>query len=69
MPDLLSARRWMRVYVNVPKACYLLPRQSSFFWGAVCRIVRGERRFRDIGRRLGPLGFVEKLLPDPVSET
>lgn len=66
MPDLLSARRWLGMYVNLPKACYLLPRQSAFFWGAVCRIVRGERRFRDIRRKLGPLGFVEKLLPDPL---
>ncbi len=65
MPDLLSARKWWRVYVSVPRACYLLPKHVPFFWQAVCRIVRGERRFRDIRRRLGPAGVLERLLPDP----
>lgn len=65
MPDLLSARRWWRVYVNLPRVCYSLPKRAPFFWDAVCRIVRGERRFRDIRRKLGPAGFVERLLPDP----
>ncbi|MGA7731740.1 MAG: geranylgeranyl reductase family protein [Chloroflexia bacterium] len=65
MPDLISARRWWRIYVSLPRACYSLPRRVPFFWDAVCRIVRGERRFRDIRRRLGPIGVVERLLPDP----
>lgn len=66
MPDLLAARRWMSVYVRMPRACYALPKRAPIFWGAVCRIVRGERRFRDIGKRLGPLGFIERALPDPL---
>jgi flavin-dependent dehydrogenase len=65
MPDLMSARRWWRVYVSLPRACYSLPKHVPFFWQAVCRIVRGERRFRDIRRRLGPAGVVERLLSDP----
>ena len=66
MPDLLSARHWWRVYIWAPRACYTLPKRLPFFWKAVCSIVRGERRFTDIRRRLGPLGFVESLLPDPL---
>jgi geranylgeranyl reductase family protein len=65
MPDLVSARRWWRVYVSLPRACYSLPKRVPLFWHAVCKIVRGERRFRDIRRRLGPLGVIERLLPDP----
>jgi hypothetical protein len=67
MPDLLSARRWLRVYVWLPRACYSLPGRLPFFWQAVCRIIRGERRYTDIRRRLGLFGFVENLLPDPVA--
>ncbi len=66
MPDLLSARRWMRVYVWLPRACYTLPARFRFFWQAVCLIVRGERHYTDIARRLGPFGFIETLLPDPL---
>lgn len=65
MPDLMSARRWWRVYVNMPRVCYSLPRRLPFFWNAVCRIVRGERRFRDIRRALGPAGAVERVMRDP----
>jgi flavin-dependent dehydrogenase len=66
MPDLLSARHWFRVYVSMPRACYSLPRRIPMFWRSVCRVMRGERRYRDIKQRLGPLGFVEGLLADPL---
>lgn len=63
MPDILSARRWWGVYIRAPRACYSLPKHLPSFWGAVCHIMRGERRFTDIRRRLGLLGFVEGILP------
>jgi geranylgeranyl reductase family protein len=69
MPDLLSARRWMRVYVSMPSLCYTLPRRLPFFWSWVCAIMRGEHRYTDISRALGPLGAVEGLLRDPLSES
>lgn len=68
MPDLLSARRWFRVYVSLPRACYTLPKRLPFFWSAICAIIRGEHRYRYIARRLGPFGFIEKMLPDPLME-
>jgi geranylgeranyl reductase family protein len=62
-PDLLAARRWMHVYFWMPRACYILPKRVPIFWQAVCNIVRGDSHFRQIGRKLGPLGFVESLMP------
>ena len=69
MPDLMAARRWMRVYVAAPWLCYALPKYVPQFWGAITRIVRGERRYRDVRRMLGPFGAVEPLLVDPVEGT
>ena len=69
MPDLMSARRWMQVYVTRPRMCYTLPRRVPAFWRAVCRILRGERHFREVRRILGPLGLVERVLADPVAAT
>ncbi|HET9495867.1 MAG TPA: geranylgeranyl reductase family protein [Chloroflexia bacterium] len=69
MPDLLAARRWMRVYVAAPWLCYALPAYVPQFWSAVTRIVRGERRFREVRRMLGPFGLIEPLLADPVEAT
>ncbi len=64
MPDLASARRWMQVYIHFPRLCYSLPGRVPLFWRGVCRIVRGERHYTDISRALGPLGFIEKALPE-----
>jgi len=66
MPDLLSARRWLQVYVLVPRACYTLPKRLPVFWRWVCAIMRGERRYTHIRRALGPLGVMERFLPDPL---
>jgi geranylgeranyl reductase family protein len=68
MPDLMSARRWMQVYVKVPRACYSLPKRVPIFWRSVCAIIRGERRYSHIKKRLGPLSFVEGLLHDPLTK-
>ena len=64
MPDLRSARHWLHVYIYFPRACFWLPKTVPLFWKAVCRIVRGETHFADIRRHLGPLGLVEKALPE-----
>jgi geranylgeranyl reductase family protein len=64
MPDLRSARHWLHVYIYFPRACYWLPRNVPLFWRAVCHIVRGETHFTDIRRHLGPLGILEKALPE-----
>jgi len=68
MPDLLSARRWMRVYVMAPKVCYVLPKRWPIFWKSVRAILRGDRRYTQIRQKLGPAGFVEGMLRDPLPE-
>jgi geranylgeranyl reductase family protein len=65
MPDLLSGRRWLGFYVLFPRACYNMPGHVPRVWRGVRSLLRGERHFTDIRRRLGPLGFIESLLPDP----
>jgi geranylgeranyl reductase family protein len=64
MPNLMSARRWLHIYVYLPYSCYWLPKHVPAFWRAMCLIVRGERHFVDIKRGLGPLGIIEKILPE-----
>lgn len=67
MPDLISARHWLKVYMMAPRACYTLPKRVPPFWRAVCAIVRGERYFHEVRQMLGPLGAVERWLPDPLT--
>ena len=66
MPDLLSSRRWLRFYALMPQACYHIPKRMPVIWRAMCKIGRGDRQFSDIRRELGPFGFLENLLPDPL---
>ncbi|MFO0480348.1 MAG: geranylgeranyl reductase family protein [bacterium] len=63
MPTLLDARRWAHIYLWMPRACYTLPARSPRFWGAVAKIVRGERDYTDVRRRLGAFGRVADWLP------
>jgi len=63
MPDLISARRWLNLYAWIPYSCYALPKKWPTLWRAVCMIVQGKRRYSEIHKRLGILGFLENLLP------
>jgi geranylgeranyl reductase family protein len=63
MPTLIDARRWAHIYLWWPRACYALPARSPRFWGAVAKIVRGERDYTDVRRRLGMLGMAADWLP------
>ena len=63
MPDLISARRWSHIYMWAPRLCYNLPRRWAPMWNAVRKIVRGERGYSHIRKKLGVLGFVEGWLP------
>lgn len=66
MPDLLAARHWLGFYVLFPRACYSVPKRVPRVWHGVRYLVRGERHFSEIRRRLGPLGFLERMLPNPM---
>jgi geranylgeranyl reductase family protein len=63
MPELIAARRWAHVYMWLPRLCYSLPKRLPLMWRALRAIIRGERGYIDIQRRLGPLGFVADWLP------
>jgi flavin-dependent dehydrogenase len=64
MLELRSARRWLHIYIYFPSVVYWLPKRMPLFWRAVCHIVRGETHFTDIRRKLGPIGLLEKVLPE-----
>ena len=66
MPDLISARRWAHIYLWLPRFCYSLPKRWQPMWTAVCKIVRGERGYSHIRKKLGAFGFLEDLLPAAV---
>jgi geranylgeranyl reductase family protein len=66
MPDLISARRWAHLYFWLPRFCYALPKRWQPMWHAVCKIVRGERGYSHIRKKLGVFGFVEDWLPAAV---
>ncbi|MBI2865712.1 MAG: NAD(P)/FAD-dependent oxidoreductase [Chloroflexi bacterium] len=64
MPELLYSRRWLNIYLWWPRLCYRLLRESSRFWDATARILRGEKTYASIERALGPFGFLARLLPE-----
>ncbi|MDO8672859.1 MAG: geranylgeranyl reductase family protein [Dehalococcoidia bacterium] len=66
MPELIYSRRWLNIYLWWPRLCYRLLRDSSRFWDATARILRGEKTYASIERTLGPFSFVAHLLPDGV---
>ena len=63
MPDLMSARRYAALYRWSPWMCYLLALYWSPAWRTMCQVLRGEYQFRNVNRRLGLLGMIEKFLP------
>jgi geranylgeranyl reductase family protein len=52
-PDLLDAQRFVRVFNRFPRLFYRLIRDSDYVWNAICMVLRGERSFQDVNRRLG----------------
>ncbi|HXF51348.1 MAG TPA: geranylgeranyl reductase family protein [Dehalococcoidia bacterium] len=55
MPDLRTSRKLMAVFHRIPDACVAVMRRSDRFWGALCRIVRGEQTYAGFREALGPL--------------
>lgn len=63
MPELLAARRWATLYRWAPTLCYLLLRHSDRVWQSVCQILRGDLRYQDSARSLGPIQLLPRLMP------
>ncbi|HWQ28607.1 MAG TPA: hypothetical protein VNN12_06245, partial [Dehalococcoidia bacterium] len=55
MPDIRTSRKLMAVFHRIPDACIAVMRRSDRFWGALCRIVRGEQTYAGFREALGPL--------------
>jgi geranylgeranyl reductase family protein len=55
----LDAGRTLHVLFHVTPRTYVrLQRRSPRVWRAVCKLLRGERSYLDVRRRLGPLWYV-----------
>lgn len=59
-PELMLARRFVRVFNRFPRLFYRLIKDNDYVWNGICKILRGERTFNDIQRRLG---FFKYALP------
>ncbi len=60
--QLVAAERFVQVFNKYPRVFYQLIRRSDYVWRAICLILRGEREFTDINRRLGVLQHALALL-------
>lgn len=61
-PELLSAQQFVRVFNRFPLLFYQLIKNNDYVWGAICKILRGERNFGDINRKLGFFKHVLALI-------
>lgn len=55
MPELIEARRLSQLYVSWPRAFYSVPKHWPHACSVICRVLRGEKSYVDVGRRLQPL--------------
>jgi geranylgeranyl reductase family protein len=61
-PELLAARRFVQIFNRFPKPFYHLLKNNDYVWNAICKILRGERNFTDINRKLGFFKHILSLL-------
>jgi geranylgeranyl reductase family protein len=61
-PELIEAERFVRLFNRFPGLFFRLIRENDYVWRAVCKILRGERNFTDINRRLGIFRHVVALV-------
>jgi flavin-dependent dehydrogenase len=61
MPDLWDAQQFVRAFNRFPRLFYRLIRDNDYIWQSICKILRGERGFSDINRKLGVLKYAIRL--------
>jgi geranylgeranyl reductase family protein len=59
-PELLAAQQFVRIFNRFPSLFYHLIKNNDYVWKSICKILRGERNFSDINRKLG---FFKHFLP------
>ena len=62
MPELHVARTLTRIGVWFPKLAYTLMKNSDRAWNSGCQILRSERSYHDVRRRMGPFNFLFDLV-------
>jgi flavin-dependent dehydrogenase len=58
MGEIQRAKAFMRLFNICPRPFVSGLRRGSQLWQAACELLRGERTYVDIGRKLGPFQFV-----------
>jgi len=58
MPELHIARTLARIGVWFPRLTYTLLKNSEWAWNSGCRILRGERSYHDVRKRMGRFTFL-----------
>ena len=61
MPELHIARTLTRIGVWFPKLAFTLLKNSEWAWNAGCQILRDERSYNDVRRKMGPFTFLFDL--------
>jgi flavin-dependent dehydrogenase len=61
MPDLWDAQQFVRAFNRFPRLFYRLIRDNDYVWQSICKILRGERGFSDINRKLGVFKYAIRL--------
>jgi len=61
-PELQAAQRFVRIFNRFPGLFYYLIKNNDYIWNAICKILRGERNFSDINRKLGFFKYFLSLL-------
>ena len=61
MPELHIARTLTRIGVWFPRLGYMLMKNSEWAWNSGCQILRGERSYHDVKRRMGRFAFLFDL--------
>ena len=62
MPELQLARTLTRISVHLPRLSYTLMKNSEWVWNAGCQILRAERSYEDVRRKMGPFTFLFDLV-------
>ncbi len=61
-PELLAAQQFVRIFNRFPRLFYHLIKNNDYVWKSICKILRGERNFSDINRRIGFFKYFLSLL-------
>lgn len=62
IPELQMAQQFVQVFNRFPSLFYHLIKNNDYVWNGMCKILRGERSFNDVNRKLGLFRYVLPLV-------